>query len=108
MDPAIVRLICALLILFTGFGIPAYIILALILEENPYNVEDDRINQEYISENPNPTLFRDIFKNRKPASEDKDPIDVEYRETTVEDYKAEEYNSDEPIGFKVEDAFRNK
>ncbi len=108
IDPAIVRLVWALLVFFTGFGIPIYIILALVLEDNPNEMGDGRMNQEYISENPDPTFFRDLFKGNKSQPKEEEPIDVSYRETTVDDYNQAEYESDEPIGFNVEDAFKNK
>ena len=37
MDVTIVRLICALLVLFTGIGLLAYIVAALIIPEEPEN-----------------------------------------------------------------------
>ena len=37
MDVTIVRLICALLVLFTGIGLLAYIVAALVIPEEPEN-----------------------------------------------------------------------
>lgn len=46
VDPAIVRIIWAITVLFTGFGLGAYIIAAIIMDENPGYRTDDS-NQEY-------------------------------------------------------------
>ena len=40
MDPTIVRLIWALITIFAGAGLIAYIICALVIEEEPENVID--------------------------------------------------------------------
>ena len=41
IDPAIVRIIWALVAFFTGFGFIAYLIAAVVLDENPYGVSED-------------------------------------------------------------------
>ena len=41
IDPTIVRLIWALLGFFTGFGFIAYIVAAIVMEENPYGESED-------------------------------------------------------------------
>lgn len=40
MDPTIVRLIWALITIFAGAGLIAYIVCALVIEEEPENVID--------------------------------------------------------------------
>ena len=46
IDPSIVRIIWACTFLFTGAGLIAYIVAALVMNENPGN-EADRNNTEY-------------------------------------------------------------
>ena len=38
VDPTVVRLVCALICLFTGAGLLAYIIAALVIPEEPENI----------------------------------------------------------------------
>ena len=39
VDPTVVRLVCALICLFTGAGLLAYIIAALVIPEEPNYIE---------------------------------------------------------------------
>ena len=40
IDPTLVRFVWALTILFTGAGIVAYIVAAVVMDENPQSAED--------------------------------------------------------------------
>ncbi len=102
MDPTVMRIIWGLCAIFTGFAIPLYIIMAIVMDENPDNlpggIEDEWSGQDFISEDENKYTY-----NFKKNNREKEPIDVSYREAPAQEYREE----DEPVGFKVEDVFQN-
>ena len=60
IDPAIVRIIWACTFLFTGAGLIAYIVAAIVMNENPGYEEDDR------SDNYTYSYDSDTIKGFKP------------------------------------------
>ncbi len=67
IDPAIVRVIWALAAVFTGFGVVAYIVAAVILDEKPedYNPDDSVYESRYAETDSEPNN-NDEIKGFKP------------------------------------------
>ena len=79
IDPTWVRIGVGISVFFTGIGIPAYIIAALIMEDDPRYIGD------YSNRNDRVVDSTATIKNDEP---------VGYHPT-------QQYDSGEPVGFKV-------
>ncbi|WP_081675322.1 MULTISPECIES: PspC domain-containing protein [unclassified Butyrivibrio] len=81
IDPTLVRIGVGLAVLFTGVGIPAYIIAALVMEDDPKYLEDKSYDNNNDSD--------DIIDGTAVI---KDVEPIEYQQT-------QQYDTDEPVGF---------
>ncbi|WP_408070162.1 PspC domain-containing protein [Butyrivibrio sp. JL13D10] len=79
VDPTLVRIGFGLAIFFTGIGIPAYIIAALVMDDDPRYIEDKSHNGDGVVDG------TATYVNDEP---------VGYQQT-------QQYDTDEPVGFKI-------
>ncbi|SEL86249.1 MULTISPECIES: PspC domain-containing protein [unclassified Butyrivibrio] len=89
IDPTWVRIGMGLAVFFTGIGIPAYIIAALVMDDDPKYIEDKSYNDRSYDDS-RVVDSTATFVDDEPAG---------YQQ-------AQQYESDEPIGFNPYDGDR--
>ncbi|WP_044931804.1 PspC domain-containing protein [Butyrivibrio sp. AC2005] len=81
VDPTWVRIGWGIAVFFTGFGIPAYIIAALVMNDNPSYIEDKSYNHDRVVDT------TATYRNDEP---------VGYQQS-------QQYETEEPVGFNPYD-----
>ena len=80
IDPTLVRIGVGLAVLFTGIGIPAYIVAALVMDDDPGYIEDKSYDSSRVVDST--ATYKDV-----------EPVEFE---------QTQEDESEEPVGFKLD------